>query len=401
MNVERIVIIGAGQAGIEAAAELRRLGFAGTVTVVGRERHAPYQRPPLSKDLPADSVAKMLDLYPLHFYEQNAITLMLGRRVVSVDRALRRVRLDTGDALDYDHLLFATGSRPRPLLIDGLDRTVSLRTLDDAKALDIAAHGWTSVVIVGGGFIGLELACALRSRNIDVTLIEAATQLMGRVVSPTTAAYSYSHHGRAGTDIRLGRIPVSARFLGTRWALELDDGGKVSGDAVVAAVGALANDDIAVLCGLTTDRGIVVDATLRSSDPAISAIGDCCVHPDHVTGQMVRLESVQNAVDQAKAFAAGIVGEAVPYRSVPWFWSTQGDAKLQIAGLALGPTDDIVRPTPEGRLSVFRFAGDRLAAVETVNQPGDHLVARRLLAAAKPVSRASVANPTVDLRSLL
>lgn len=399
--MDRIIIIGAGQAGVAASAELRRLGFAGAITVVGRERHAPYQRPPLSKELLTDGVSPMLDLYPSRFYEGNAITLMLERSVSTVDRQSRQVTLETGEVLDYDHLLFATGSRPRNLSLEGLDRAITLRTLDDANALAEAAQGWSRVTIVGGGFIGLELASFLRSRNIAVTLVEAASQLMGRVVSPTTAAFSYAHHAATGVDIRLGRKPVRADRQGTGWSLELDDGRTIASDAVVAAVGALANDEIAAACGLVVDRGIVVDETLRTSDPHISAIGDCAVHPDGVTGRPVRLESVQNAVDQAKAFAAGIVGHPVPYRSVPWFWSTQGSAKLQIAGLSFGQSDEVVRPTPEGRLSVFRFEGDRLAAVETVNQPGDHLVARRLLASGKAVSRASVADPAVDLRSLL
>lgn len=397
--MEGIVVVGAGQAGIGAAVELRRSGFVGTITVVGREPHAPYQRPPLSKGLLIDGVAPGLSLYPPRFYEDHAITLVLGSRVTSIDRTERRVTLDSGGQFPYDHLLLATGSRPRPLVLEGLKNALTLRTIDDAHVLAEGSKRWKRAIIVGGGFIGLELASFLRSRDIRVTVIEAASQLMGRVVSPTTAQFFHQFHTAGGVEVVFGRAPLAAQDNGR--VIELDNGHVIESDVIIGAIGALANDELAAESGLAVDRGIVVDCMLRTSDPAISAIGDCAVHPDPITGRPVRLESVQNAVDQGKSFAAGIVGAPAAYRSVPWFWSTQGSAKLQIAGLAPRQTDDIVRPTTEGRLSVFRFEGDRLVAVETVNQPGDHLIARRLLAAAKPVSREAVADASVDLRSLL
>jgi len=400
--VDRIVIVGAGQAGIGAAAELRRRGFAGGIIVVGDEAHAPYQRPPLSKELLGGGRPSSLFLYPDKFYADQSIELRLGRPALAIDRQRQRLEFENGEPLAYDHLLIATGSRPRPLLLPGLEHAVTLRTLDEAENLAVRCGEWRRVAVVGGGFIGLELAAFLRSRDIAVTVLEAAGQLMGRVVSPATAAYFLAFHTGLGSQVRLGATLLSAAASGSGWHLALSDGTALDADAVIAAVGALPNDELAAACGLVVDRGIVVDEMMTSSDPAISAIGDCAVHPDPVSGRPVRLESVQNAVDQGKTFASGIVGPPAPYRSVPWFWSTQGSARLQIAGLARPGTEDIRRPTGSpDRLSVFRFEADRLAAVETVNQPGDHMLARRLLAAGTPVPKAAVADPTFDLRSLL
>jgi len=321
--------------------------------------------------------------------------------VTAIDRQGGRVCIENADPIAYDHLLIATGSRPRPLAIAGLEGAITLRTLDDAASIAGNVPNWKSVAIIGGGFIGLELASFLRAQHLDVTVIEAASQLMGRVVSPVTARYFHDLHTRRGTKVLLGRTVVSGGPSGQGWTLELSDGTAIHADAVFSAVGALPNAEIALDCGLAVDRGILVDDMMRTSDPSISAIGDCAVHPDYLTGQRIRLESVQNAVDQGKTFAARLTGQPSPYVAIPWFWSTQGSAKLQIAGLALGPTEDITRSAEDDRLSVFRFAGDGLVAVETVNQPGDHLLARKLLANRTSVSREAVADPTFNLRSLL
>lgn len=402
--MDRIVIIGASQAGIGVAAELRRLGFAGTITVLGDESHLPYQRPPLSKELLHEGgTSPNLYLYPRSWYDDNAIRLDLGRKALSIDRTARTVEIEGGERVDYDHLIIATGARPRPLGIAGLEGAVTLRTLDDARAIAGNCGAWKRAAIVGGGFIGLEVASYLRARELEVTVIEAAPQLMGRVVSKAAARFFAAHHRAAGTRILLSQTVEAGRKDEDQWALTLSGGDVVEADVVISAVGALANTQLAGKCGLAVERGILVDELMQTSDPAISAVGDCAEHIDPVYGCRVRLESVQNAVDQGKALAARLMGRGSAYANVPWFWSTQGSAKLQIAGLALGDTEDVVRPAhPEsGRLAVFRYIADRLAAVETVNLPGDHLLARRLLANGAAVPKEAAADPSFNLRSLL
>lgn len=402
--MNRIVIVGASQAGIGVAAEMRRLGFTGSIRVLGDEAHHPYQRPPLSKDLLHEGgTVPNLYLFPRSYYADNNIALELDRKVVAIDRTAQTIAVENSAPIPYDHLILATGSRPRPLGIAGLENAITLRTLDDAESIARDCGAWKSAVIIGGGFIGLEVASFLRARDVGVTVIEAGPQLMGRVVSKATARFFDAYHRASGTRIVLSRMVQSGRQADGRWDVELSDGEHIEADIVISAVGALANSQIALDCGLAVERGILVDGLMRTCDPAISAIGDCAEHVDPIYGQRVRLESVQNAVDQGKTVAARLMGQPVPYASIPWFWSTQGSAKLQIAGLALGETDDIVRieDLDAGRLAVFRFAGERLAAVETVNQPGEHLLARRLLAAGTRVSKDAAADMSFNLRSLL
>ena len=402
--MDRSVTIGAAPAGTGVAEERRRLGFAGTITVLGDEPHLPYQRPPLSKELLHEGgTSPNLYLYPRGWYDDNAITLDLGRKVLSIDRQAQIVAAESGAPVSYDHLVIATGARPRPLGIAGLEGAITLRTLDDAQAVAGNCGAWKRAAVVGGGFIGLEVASYLRMQQVDVSIIEAAPQLMGRVVSKATARFFAAHHRAAGTRVLLSQTVEAGRRVGDRWEVTLAGGDMIEADAVISAVGALANTQLAIECGLAVQRGILVDELMRTSDPAISAVGDCAEHVDPVYGCRVRLESVQNATDQGKALAAHLMGEGSAYASVPWFWSTQGSAKLQIAGLALGETEDVVRPAyPEsGRLAVFRYIGDRLAAVETVNLPGDHLLARRLLANGVAVPKEAAADPNFNLRSLL
>lgn len=398
------MIIGASQAGIGAATELRRLGFKGSVTVLGDEPHLPYQRPPLSKDLLYEKgTAPNLYFYPQDFYTEQSINLELGRKAVAIDRGAQTVSLETGGSIAYDHLLIATGSRPRPLDIAGLEDAITLRSLDDAWALARSSVDWRNIAIIGGGFIGLEVASFLISQGKDVTVIESGPQLMGRVVSRATADHFHAHHTAQGTRILVSHTVTAGNHSAGRWTLHLSDGNTLEADMVISAVGALANSEIARVCGIAVGRGILVDDLMLSSDPAISAIGDCAEHVDPVHNCRVRLESVQNAVDQGKTFAARIMGRPQPYASTPWFWSTQGSAKLQIAGLALGKTDDIVRPdaSGSGQLSVFRYIGEQLAAIETVNRPAEHLLARRLLGNHIVVPKGAAADPSFNLRALL
>ena len=402
--MDRIVIIGASQAGIGVAAELRRLGFGGAITVLGDEAHLPYQRPPLSKELLHEGgTATNLYLYPQAWYQEQTIVLELGRRALSIERTDKVVVVEGGFRFPYDHLVLATGARPRRLALPGLEAAMTLRDLGDAQAIADSCKVWTSAAIVGGGFIGLEVASFLRAQGLDVTVIEAAPQLMGRVVSRSTAAFFARHHRSAGTNIILSQTVIAGSREDGWFTLRLSNGDTVSAGMVISAIGALANTELASQAGLAVERGILVDALMQTSDPAISAVGDCAEHIDSLHGCRVRLESVQNAVDQAKTLAGRLMGQAVPYASLPWFWSTQGSAKLQIAGLALGETEDVVRinDTDTGRLAVFRYLGDRLVAVETVNLPGEHLLARRLLSQNAPVPKQIAADASFNLRSLL
>lgn len=402
--MDRIVIIGASQAGACAAFELRRVGFAGTITVIGDEPHMPYQRPPLSKELLYGSgTAPNLYLFPEQSYTDQKIELVLGQRAISIDRGAQRVTTDIGTSYAYDHLLIATGTRPRRLPIAGLEEAITLRTLDDASRLSHAISACNSAAIIGGGFIGLEVAVFLSAQGKSATVVEASSQLMGRVVSARTSTYFYDFHSSNSVRIELSEAVVGGSRHSNGWQVELASGRTLEADLLISAIGAVANLELARDAGLSVDRGIIVDDTMLTSDSSISAIGDCAEHTDPIYGSRVSLESVQNAVDQGKTFAARIVGNPAPYTSLPWFWSTQGPAKLQIAGLAMGQTHNIVRqdPTRDDRLAVFRYCGDRLAAVETINQPGDHLLARRLLANGVAVPKEAVADPAFNLRELL
>ena len=399
-----IVIVGSGHAGIELAASLRQRGFAGSITIVGEEPDLPYQRPPLSKEFLKSVDDAGLPLKGEAFFPANEVTLRLGVGAQRIDRARREVVLGDGGRLRYDHLALATGARNRIPPIPGLDRRsiLELRTLKDARALNARLSALRHVTIVGGGFIGLEVASLLRARGVDVDLVEATPVLMGRVLSARMSAFFRSFHEEMGTRLHFETLVREVSHGSASTRLWLSNDSHIDTDAILIAAGVVANAQLAAEAGLAVDNGIVVDARLLTSDPAISAMGDCVSYPNVHTGGMARLESVQNAVDQARSIAARLTGDDKPYDGLPWFWSNQGSARLQIAGLSNGHDDTVLRGDPgSGKFSVFLYRGDRLIAVESINSAGDHMLARRLLAQRTIVPKAVAANSAINLKEFL
>jgi 3-phenylpropionate/trans-cinnamate dioxygenase ferredoxin reductase subunit len=399
-----VAIVGAGQAGFQVAASLRDEGFGGRVVLIGDEPALPYQRPPLSKSyLAGQTGVDDLWLRPVEFYAKQQIDLIHGDAVTSIGRQARRLELASGAAIAWDHLVLATGARCRRLPVPGaeLDGVLDLRTLADADTLRRRLDARETVVI-GAGFIGLEFASVAIAQGAGVHIIEVTRHPMGRVVSAATSRFFTEAHTRWGASISLG-VGV-ARILGGNGrvtGVETTDGQRLPADLVLVSIGVIPNGELAREAGLAVDNGIVVDRYLVTNDPAISAIGDCANFPTPFAAGRVRLESVQNAVDQARCVAARIAGRPEPYEKVPWFWSDQGDLKLQIAGITTGHDRSVIRgDSAGGHFSVFCFRGDRLIGVESVNRPADHVVARRLLAGTPKLSPEQAADEAYDLRAL-
>lgn len=383
---DSVIVIGAGQAASQLAISLRQGGYAGRIALIGDETFLPYSRPPLSKAYFKDGQPERLLLRKQDFYDKHAIKIRISTRVTAINRNTRQVILAGGDVLDYDHLVLATGARNRVLPLEGvgLDGVLMLRGLRDADRMRSLAESARHVAIIGGGFIGLEAAAVFRAAGLRVTLLEATERLMGRAVSSHVSDHFLSLHRAAGADIHLQK-PVR-RILsdakGKVAGVELGCGRVIDVDAVLIAAGVVPNDDLARDAGLTVDNGIVTDCFLATSDPAISAIGDCANVQHGRDGPHLRLESVQAAVDQAKNLAARLLGRPEPYRKSAWFWSDQAAAKLQIAGLRHGADRaDIGTDLEPGKLIVRSYCGDRLVCVETVNLPAEHMRARRDLEA--------------------
>ena len=397
-------IIGAGQGGFQAAASLRQEGFDGRVVLIGDEPVLPYQRPPLSKSyLAGETGIEDLWLRPAEFYAKQQIELIHGDTVAEIDRAGRRLRLASGSEINWDHLVLATGARYRPLAVPGaeLDGVLPLRTLADADTLRLRLDEAHDVVVVGAGFIGLEFASVAIARGADVHIVEITLQPMGRVVSAQTSQFFTDAHIRWGAKVSLGTGVT--RILGANGrvtGVETTDGRRLSADLVLICIGVIPNAELAGKAGLAVDNGIVVDEHLASRDPSIFAIGDCANFPTPFANGRVRLESVQNTVDQGRCVAAHIAGRPEPYQRAPWFWSDQGDLKLQIVGITMGHDKAVTRGRPaDGHFSIFCFRGERLIGVESVNRPADHVVGRRLLAGEPALSPEQAADEDYDLRA--
>lgn len=401
VNTGRVVIVGAGQGGFQAAASLRQDGFTGRVTLVGDEPGLPYQRPPLSKAYMKDGDPKRLALRPEAFFADAGIE-RVEARATAIDRAAGRLDLEGGAPLAYDHLILATGARNAVPPVEGLAEALAsgavagLRTLADAEFLrDRVAAGGRAVVI-GGGFIGLEFAAVARAAGLDVTVVEAADRLMARVASPEISAHFLDLHRGLGVDVRLG-VAAAAVAPGV---VTLAGGERVTGALILLAAGVRPNVELAAAAGIEVGNGVVVDERLVSSDPAISALGDLALYPGP-DGAPVRLESVQAAVDHARHIARRLAtGDGSAYAAVPWFWSDQGDRKLQIAGLRHHRHRTVAVPGPAERPVVLSLEGDVLKAVETVNAPAPHMAARRLLAAGREVSFGEIEAAGFDLVGL-
>lgn len=398
-----IVILGAGQAGLQIALSLRQKGHQGNITLVGDEPHLPYQRPPLSKAfLKGQADAASLALRPVDALKALGIEMRLGQRAVSIDRERKTVQLSTGDCT-YDKLALALGTRPRSLQISGstLPGVLSLRGIKDGEALLAALARSQRVVIVGGGFIGLEVAATAAAAGKQVCVLEAEARVMARAVAPAISAWFEDMHRALGTRIVTCAKIASINGLDQVTSVTLTDGEIIAADLVLVGVGAVPNDEIAKDAGLECPNGILVDACGRTSDPDIYAAGDCALHPNRFANRVFRLESVQNAIDQAKVVAGAMVGEAVAYDAVPWFWSDQGTAKLQTTGLPIEADLHVTRGNPsEGRFTVFHLRDGKVIAADSVNSPADHMCARRIVAGGLSVHPDVLCDVTIDLKGL-
>ncbi|MGE0714016.1 MAG: NAD(P)/FAD-dependent oxidoreductase [Alphaproteobacteria bacterium] len=398
-----LVVVGGSYAGAQVVASARAAGHDGPIRLVADEPHLPYQRPPLSKGFLLGKVeADALPIRVEAFYRENDIDLALGSRAVAIDRIARRVETADGSRIPYDRLVLATGAAPRLPPVPGIDRAgvVALRNLDDAIMVRDRLPEVGDVVVIGGGYIGLEVASALATLGKRVTVLEAGDRLLARASAPLALHVAGIHRAR-GVDLRLRTTAAAIRGEGDRvTGVETSDGTVLPADLVVVGIGVVPRTQLAEAAGLPCEDGIVVDRFASTADPAILAAGDCSRHPSAFAGRSLRLESVQHAVDQAKTAGTVAAGRPTPYEAVPWFWSDQFDLKLQMVGLAEGWTRHVVRGDPEsGRFSFFYYRDDRLVAIDSVNRPGDHIAGRRLLTAGRSPTPEEAADGGFDLRA--
>jgi len=406
------VIVGASQAGLQLAVSLRELGDTGAITLVGAEPHPPYQRPPLSKEyLSGNADKSTLAFRAPSFYADQGIHLVCGEPVERVSllpdgSGAGSARTSGGRELRFERLALTTGAAPRRLSVPGsdLDGICYLRDLDDAIQLRTELAQARRVVVVGGGFVGLEAAAVARARGLEVTVVEALDRLIARAVAPVVSEFYKAAHERRGSTVLLGTGVEGFRGNDGRVStVVLTDGRELPADLVMVGVGVIPRTELAEQLGLECDGGIVVDRYARTSDPAVVAAGDCTVLPHPVTGEgRVRLESVNNAVTQAATAAATLMGKLELVPNVPWFWSNQGDLRLQIAGLSTGFDDYVVRGEPDDeRFSVLYYRDGRLLAVDAVNAPGDYMVVRKALTQGVSIPADLAADADTPLKRLL
>lgn len=405
MTSQHIVIVGGGQAAAQAILTLRQKKFAGRITLVGEEELPPYQRPPLSKKYLAGELAReRLFLRPLAFYEKNGVEMRLGVRAEELEPDSRRVRLDDGLSLDYDGLLLATGSRVRRLKIPGSDLPGIhyVRNVADVDRISEAVKPGNRLVVVGAGYIGLEVAAVAAAKGLTVTVLEAVDRVMARVVCPEVSQFYFDYHTRSGVDIRCGTTIDGFVGNGRVEAVSGADGEQFPCDLAIVGIGIEPVMEPASSAGLTCENGIRVDEFALTEDRAIAAAGDCANHPSLLYGHRVRLESVQNAIDQAKVAAASLLGDERTYGTVPWFWSDQYDVKLQIAGLSRNHDQVILRGDPSANsFAAFYLRDGNLQAVDAINSPKEFLLGKRLIMQRATPSPEQLADPAADLVELL
>jgi 3-phenylpropionate/trans-cinnamate dioxygenase ferredoxin reductase subunit len=399
------VVIGAGQAASQLVASLRAEGYAAPITVVGDEAYPPYQRPPLSKKfLSGEMEEERLFIRPLEFYAAANATLILNTRATAVDLNAKRVTLSDGATLPYETLAFTTGSRVRKLTVPGaeLPGIFYLRGIADVKAIQPHFEAGKRLVVVGGGYIGLETAAVAARRGLKVTIVEALERCLQRVTSQQISDFFEGVHRAEGVTI-LTRTGVHGFKQGPDGSLVVQTaGGEIEADLVIAGIGILPEQEVAQAAGLVCENGIVVDEFARASDPDVYAIGDCANHPNPLLGRRLRLESVQNAIDQAKAAALAITGKPKAYAEVPWFWSDQYDLKLQIAGISAPGDTVIVRGDPNSRkFAVFYLRDGHVAAVDAVNAVPEYMVGRQMIAQKKLADPDQLADLAIPMKSLM
>ena len=398
-----VVIVGAGQAAAQTVASLHSEGFAGAITVIGDEPYLPYQRPPLSKAyLAGELAAERLFIRPREFYDDAKCTMMLGVSATAIDRAKKQVETSKG-SVAYDTLVFATGSRVRHLTAQGKDvpGVRYLRGIADVEAMQSYLRPGVKLAIIGAGYIGLEVAAVAKKRGLSVTVLEMAPRVMARTVSEQISAFYELEHRTAGVVIHTGTSVNGVAAAASGFVVDTS-AGPVPADLVIAGVGILPNVELAQAAGLKVANGIVVDEFARTSDPAIYAVGDCADLPCvHSPTERARLESVQNAIDQAKHAAMAICGKPKPYAEVPWFWSDQYDLKLQIAGLASAQDQLVLRGDPAARsFAVFRLRQGAIIGVEAVNAAPEYMMGRRLIAARAKVAPERLADRAIPMKEM-
>lgn len=404
MKVIDVVIVGAGHAGFQLAAQLRQNGFQGTVKLVNGERHLPYQRPPLSKKfLASETTPQELFFRNAAYYSDQNIEIVYAT-AVGVDRSAKQVALSTGEAIRYDHLVLATGARTKPVIIGGITHGFAyLRNVDEAASLRGKLGKLGRLLVIGGGFIGLESAVAARGLGWKVDIVESARRVMERSVGASVSKFFADEYAREGVSLHCGASVSCLSRKGDVTEVELSNGIKITDvDLIVAGIGVAPETELAQTAELEVSEGIVVDEFLLTSDTNISAIGDCAAVITPFSSSRVRIESVQNASDQARCVAGRLCGKPEPYSRVPWFWSDQGPNKLQIVGLSHGADLDVVRGSIEDKsFSVFRFVGEKLVAIESVNRAADHMFGRRLLSMGRSIMPDAAGNLSTDLASYL
>jgi 3-phenylpropionate/trans-cinnamate dioxygenase ferredoxin reductase component len=401
--VNHILIVGAGQAAIQAIDTLRRKGFAGQLTLVGEEPWLPYQRPPLSKKFLAGQMERdRLLIRPQTFYQQHRVQTLLGRRAIEIDRSARSVRLDDGSNLTYEALLLATGSGPRQIPVPGahLQGVHLLRNIADVERIRADLAVARKLVIIGAGYIGLEVAATARELGLAVTVLEQADRVMSRVTSAEVSSFYEAEHAKQGVRIVCGtQVAALEGSDGRVQTVVCQDGAVHEAEAVLVGIGVGPNDQLAQAAGLDCLNGIVVDQHCRTTDPNIYAAGDCASHPSIHYGRHVRLESVDNAFEQGASAALNMLGTPTPHNKLPWFWSDQYDLKMIIVGLSQGYDEIITRGASAARsFSICYLREGELIAIDTVNAPKDQMAARKLIAARARPDQAKLREPGVPLK---
>lgn len=407
MSSGTVAIVGAGQSGYQVAASLREQGYAGRIVMIGDEPHAPYQRPPLSKAyLSGKSGVESVLLCPEKFYAERQIELITHKRVVAIDRTHRKVALEDDQVIEYDHLVLATGARNRPLPVKGADLAGVhfLRTVDEASAVRAELGTARTAVVIGAGFIGLEFAASAVKLGLSVTVLDVADRPMARALSKSMSGVFTREHDKMGVKL----------LFNTQVMHLLGEGGKVTGvetvegqvfpaDLVLIGIGVIPNTELAATCDLPIQNGILVDELMQTADPHISAVGDVAAHPNPFANHTcIRLESVQNASDQARCVASKLTGKPSPYHALPWFWSHQGTLKLQIAGLLTPNCEEVIRgDAHSANVAVFNFKDGKLICVETLNRPAEHMLGRKLISQHIAVTPQQAADLNFDLKSLV
>lgn len=405
-GVDKVVVVGGGQAGAQTCFSLRQWGYEGAITLVGEEAVPPYQRPPLSKEfLKGVLPEERLYFKPSAWYEDNGVDLMLSVRAEAIDRAGRVVTLEHGGSISYDALVLATGSRPRPLPIAGADlkNVFELRSIADVERLAPQMVAGRKVVIVGAGYIGLEAAAVSRFMGLDVVVLEMADRVLARVTSPFMSEFYEKEHRAQNVDVRCNtRLAELTGEDGAVTAAVLGDGSKIEADLVLVGIGILPNEELASAAGIACNSGILVDEDARTNDPRIFATGDCARRPLVHYGRIGRLESVHNAIEQGKLAAAAILGRDRPPVDAPWFWSDQYDLKLQIAGLSDGYDEIAVRGDVDDRkFAAFYLRNGQLIAVDAVNSAPEFMAAKRMIAAGARLAPGELTDMSISMKDIM